>query len=617
MATPWQNLINFIINGEAVSDSVTNRPTRQLAARTQYLYEQLQLLAAGEALFIHGVPVEADALVGQPMYFDASSGTYKRALAAVELDPVNGWYTVAKSAFVVGLLYSKTNTTTGSIISIGMARDFDMSNAIDDPTSSGPYYLSMTEPGKLISPRPAVGVYVLFNRGDDTVHVDPVQKDVLENHIHYKFQLTAEPAGTPNCIEYGDGQVHCIFDADSDLPGWLPADDPVFNGTAPEGAKFGYNLSQDPELLRVWPPLPPDTAYIEVNSQSVEVNNGTCPRVIVNSNGIWWLQDCYGAAPWPPDYPGCSSSSCGPTSSSSGECECTTPIEYMPGHGIDRLDQMSIVLWFAKMVVKTDESVVTSLSPCSENSPISVLNCEGQAQSTGQLCLAVDVSKLLRVESPGYDLVKGFGVDQVLKGPAVTGIKPTSDFALTGIGTEDEDWEVDEDGVYHGEFELALADRAGDPREGEANLTIVSNVREEYDSVLKVFYLHYPAGQAGEVRGRIDVSRIDVPTGNLEMYLWFWFYGRVSAALPTLGATYRRIPLPSSPAALPTSDSPIDTGSWLPGLTLNAGQYGQATTEPFDIAAGDQVLFSLTWDGASGPSDGFGILRSGYRIVVK
>jgi hypothetical protein len=37
----------------------------------------------------------------------------------------------------------------------------------------------------------------------------------------------------------------------------------------------------------------------------------------------------------------------------------------------------------------------------------------------------------------------------------------------------------------------------------------------------------------------------------------------------------------------------------------------------FDITAGDQVFFSVTWDGSSGPSDGFGIIRSGYRIEVK
>jgi hypothetical protein len=566
--------------------------------------------------------VEADALEGQPMYFDAATGTYKRALAAVELDAVNGWYTVAQSSFVVGLLYSKSNTTTGSIISFGMARDFDLSNAVDDSTVSGPYYLSMTEAGKLVSARPSVGVYTLYNRGDDTVHVSPVQKDTLENHIHYKFDLVAAPAGDPNCIEYDDGQVHCIFDADSDLPGWLPADDPIFNGTAPEGAKFGYNLSQHPELLKVWPPQPPDTSYIEVNSHSVEVNSGTCPMVIVDCNGIWWMQDCYGAAPWSPLYDPCVSSSCGPEgSSSSGQCECLTPLEYLPGHSYERGEQMTLVMWFAKMVAKTNESVVTSLSPCSDESPIEFLNCEGVAASTGRLCAQVDFSKLAEVfPTAGLKVVKGFGPDQILTGGAITGLKPTSDIALTGIGTEGDDWDVDGDGVYRGEFEIALADRAGDPREGTPDLNIVSNVREDYDSVLKLFYLHYPAGQAGEVRGRIDVSRIDVPAGNLQMKLFFWFVGRSAGAMPELGVTYRCVPLITTPGALPTSDSNIGTGLWTPGVTLSAGQYVEVEMPDayfFDITAGDQVFFSVTWDGSSGPSDGFGIIRSGYRIEVK
>jgi hypothetical protein len=621
MATPWQTLLNFIINGEAVSASVTNRPTRQLAERTQYLYERLQLLAAGEALFIHDVTVESGALPGHAMYFDSVSGTYKRALAAVELDAVNGLYTVAQSSFAVGLLYSKTNTTTGSIISFGMLRDFDLSNSIADPTVAGPQFLSMTEPGKLVSPRPAVGVYILYNRGDDTAHISPVQKDTLENHIHYKFDLVAAPAGVPNCIEYDDGQRHCIFDADSDLPGWLPADDPSFNGTAPEGAKFGYNLAQHPELLKVWPPQPPDTSYIEVNSHSVEINSGTCPMVVVDSNGIWWMQDCYGAAPWSPLYEPCSSSSCAEGSSSSGECECLTPLEYLPGHDYERSAQMTIVMWFAKMVVKTEESVVTSLTPCSDNSPIEFLDCEGAAASTGRLCAQVDFSRL-EEEYPtaGLRVVKGFGADKIYTGPAITGLKPTSDIALTGIGTEDVDWLIDEDGIYRGDFEIALADRSGDPREGEANLTIVSNVREDYDSVLKLFYLHYPSGQAGEVRGRIDVSRIDVPAGDLQMKLFFWFVGRSAGSIPTLTTTYRRIPLITTAGALPTADSNIGTGSWTPGVSLTAGQYVEVEMPDayfFDVEAGDQVFFSVIWDGVSGPTDGFGIIRSGFRIEQK
>ena len=85
MATPWQDLINFLFDGENVSASVTNRPSRQLAERTQYLYERLQLLAAGEALYIHSVPVESTAVPGDAMYFDDVTGTPRALLDGTSL----------------------------------------------------------------------------------------------------------------------------------------------------------------------------------------------------------------------------------------------------------------------------------------------------------------------------------------------------------------------------------------------------------------------------------------------------------------------------------------------------------------------------------------------------
>ena len=37
------------------------------------------------------------------------------------------------------------------------------------------------------------------------------------------------------------------------------SDDVIFNGLAPAGAKFGYNISKHPDLEKVWPPtmVPP------------------------------------------------------------------------------------------------------------------------------------------------------------------------------------------------------------------------------------------------------------------------------------------------------------------------------------------------------------------------
>jgi hypothetical protein len=557
------------------------------------------------------------------MYFDATTGIYRRALAAVELDPVNGWYVVAQSAFVVGLLYEKSTSTTGSIVSIGMVRDFatELANVIDDPAEAGPYYLSMIEPGKLVMQRPAVGIYTLYNRGDGSAHVSPVQKDTLENHIHYRFDLHAEPAGVPNCIQYDDGQKHWIVEPDNTLPGWLPADDPVFNGTAPEGAIFGYNLALHPELLRVWPPQPSDTAYIEVNTHSVEINDSECPRVIVDATGLWWMQNCYGAAPWPPEYPGCISSSSSLSSSSSSDdpCQCLTPLEYVPGHGNERMDQMSIVLWFAKMVAKTDSAVVTSLSPDGDNSPITVLNCEGQPQSTGRLNLGLDLSKLSETyPSPGFKVVKGFDANNILRGPAVTGLKPSSDLSIVGIGTEGEDWELSSGGEYRGDLLIGLRDRTGDPRDYTPNLVSVDSVRDEYDRVNKFFYLHFPGDRASSTRYRVNIPITGLSADPLEAYLWFWFVGRSAGALPQLDASYRRYPEASgTPAVLPTGDTDIVPGGWTPGLSLAAGEYAYAATPVFDIVAGDRIDYTVGWNAAAGPADGFGIMRAEIRVQVK
>ena len=621
MATAWEQIVNLILNGEPVEASVTNAPTSALARRTQYLYDRLQAMAAGEALFVHDVPIESDAVIGDVVYYDDTALVYKRALAAVELDTQFGWYSIAKSSYAIGIVYSKSDVNIGSVCTAGTLRDFDLSNTIivGDETTAGPYYLSMQQAGKLTNQKPPVAIYVLYNRGDDTLHVMPVPKDMLEDHIHHKHTLYARPAGEADCVTYGSGEVHQVVAPDSNLPGWLPADDPIFNGLAPEGAKFGYNLSQHEELLRVWPPQPLDSGHIEVNRgngfQGLLLN-GACPDVIIDAQGIWWMNDCYGAAPWAPDYPCESSSSPSESeSSSSPGCWCQTPLEYRPGN----LDptRMAITLWFTKMVYKTDASVVTSLQPESSTSPIVIVDCDGEEASRGDLFAGFDATKLQLVEPvAGYDVVKSLGRNTINRGPAVTGLKAGTGAAITGVGTQGVDWQV-ASGVYYGNLEVGLEDDLNDPRDFVPNLVSVNNVREEFDNVSKLFYLHYPANRPSDCRHRVEIPRVGMPTDAIRMYLWFWFVGRSSGAIPTLDASYRRYPLATAtPATLPSSDTDITSGGWLPGLTLTAGQYAYAATDWFDVVVGDTVFFTIGWDGVPGPTDGFGIMRIGARVEI-
>jgi len=620
MSTAWKQLINLILNGENVEASVTNRPTSGLAQRTQYLYDRLQAMAAGEALFAHDVPIEEDAEIGDAVYYDDVTQTYRRALAAVELDTEFGWYAPTKSSYAVGLVYSKADVGIGSICTAGTLRSFDLTNVIEvgSPTDAGPLFLSMQTPGKLTNQKPPVGIYILYNRGDGTIHITPLPKDMLEDHIHHKNALVAAPAGYADCVIYGSGEVHQVVNPDSSVLGWLPADDPSFNGLAPAGAKFGYNLAEDEALLKVWPPQPLDSCHIEVNRGNGYQGlllNGNHPDVIIDAHGIWWMQDCYGAAPWAPDYPCESSSSPSESSSSYDPYYCQTPLEYRPG-ALDPT-RMSIILWFTKMVFKTDASVVTSLAPDGDNSPVTILDCDGNPATAGRLFAGLDLSKL-EIEEPvvGYDVVKAFGENNVQRGPAVTGLKPGTGAAIVGVGTEGEDWSL-VDGLYRGDLEVGLEDNLNDPRDYVPNLVGMNNVREEYDNVSGFFYMHFPVNRPSSIRYRVEIPRSGMPTDPIRAYLWFWFVGRSSGAVPTLTASYRRYPLATAtPASLPTTDTNIVGGGWNPGLVLAASKYAYAGTPWFNVAVGDTVFYTIGWDGVPGPSDGFGIMRAGVRVEL-
>jgi len=622
MALTWEQIIKLIVDGEAVNARVTNRPTQQLTSRTQYLYDRLVASALGEALYVNDVPVEDDAVPGDAMYFDDEELKYKRALAAVEFDTTFGWYAPAKSCYVIGVLVSKSNTGLGDICSMGMLRNFTALADVIEPGSSataGALYLSMTTPGMMTYMKPPVGIYVGYNRGDDTIHVMPTPKDMLEDHIHHRHQLVAAPAGTPNCVSYGSGEVHEVVDPDSSLPGWLPADDPIFNGLAPEGAHFGYNLALHEDLLRVWPPQPLDSGYIEVNRGNgyvgLKINGETCPDVIINSQGIWWMNNCYGTAPWAPDYP-CDSSSSGSSESPTAcDGECQTPVEYLPGN-LDP-ERLEIALWFTKMVFKTDASVVTSLQPDGPNSPVVFTDCDGEPATTGRLFAGLDLSKLEVFEpAPGYKVIKSFADNKINRGPAVMGIKPGVGAAIAGIGTENTDWAYDsESGLYFGNLEVGLVDLLNDPRDFDPSLVSVNNVREEFDNGL--FYFAYPVNREASARFKVEIPILGMPTAAIRAYLWFWFVGRSAGAIPTLTATYRRYPKATpTPVELPSSDADIVAGGWDPGLVMVGGDYAYANTPWFDVAVGDTVFFSIGWDGDGGPSEGFGIMRAALHTEI-
>ena len=275
MPPPWVTLLDYIRNGEAVAAGVTNRPLEELAQRTDYLKALLDTLSVGQAIFDLDVAMSSDVQEGFAVYWNEADQEYAPALAELSYNAEGVYGGNADSAYVLGICASKGAQTRGTVVFSGRAVDVDFSNAIEDglPLSSGPYYLSASEPGKMTRNRPPVGIYVMFGLNATEAVVAPTSRDVLDDHIHYKVPLA-----------YGD-----IVNGPTGATGWSD----VFNvSIAPVGARFRYVIEEDDAAYTLFPFYPPSATYFEIDGI------GAGSKVIVDLNGLWWIDASYD----PTDY---------------------------------------------------------------------------------------------------------------------------------------------------------------------------------------------------------------------------------------------------------------------------------------------------------------------------
>jgi hypothetical protein len=321
----WLPAYRSVYDGEQVKADVANRPSEDLYQMILYLKSTVDSMSAGQALLITDQAVDAAAVTGTPVYLD-NSGIWRPALAELSNAENSTLFQLTEKAYVTGMVLAKNNSNSATIIIQGSALfDAAVLNVIDGGYANGIFYLSNTNAGMLTSKKSAAPVRVCVMNGPDAngkyrVILNPEQRAQLDSHGHYHFRLTAEPAGDPNCVPgkewkvvIGDfqeggpypGVIHVVENADSSKLGWLPIDDPSFDGLEkPAGAKFGYNLVADTALAAIWPPLPIDNVAVEVDGIGEQDD-----LVIVNQDGIWWMDDTYGHAPWPVNMPCMSSSS--------------------------------------------------------------------------------------------------------------------------------------------------------------------------------------------------------------------------------------------------------------------------------------------------------------------
>lgn len=629
----FPSILRYIIDGENVDAETTNRPLQDLASRTGYLYDALSELAAGERLRYREVPIDEDVSVGNPVYLDSADGLFKKALVDVSFNDDNS-SALSDSTYVWGVVTYKYNYKTADITTIGLVRDLDISSLVDE-VRTGPYYLSSTVSGKMTTVRSPLAPLVMYYWEDQNLClITAGMTSSIEDHVHYRFQLYAQPAGIPNNPVYGD--IHEIVTPDASMQGWLPADHAIFSGAAPAGAKFGYNLSQHPELSAVFPPIPVTSAYVEVFGNDAGSSREMGESVVIDNNGIWWMTDNFGWAPWGIDY----WEGGGSSVAASSDSDAPPPVELIETHGYDYdgVDdnswyEMSIYLWFTRMTYKTSDAVVTSLSSC-DGSPIRVLDCDCADEATaGNLKLALDLDFNSTTGETGAEVLKTIDGTTFGKGLVVEKIKSLDPTVITVtaqpiLDSDGTNVAVDENGYARGTLAIGFSNPDTSGRELPISLLALNNVREE--QLNDVLFLGFLPSRLSNVRGKVDV-----PYSGLEadvsyvMRIRMRILGTVASTLPDLTFSYRRIPTTdfATPTNLPTSEGGTSTielseagynsgaGTWGAGLSWQ-NQYVEVWSDPFTVIAGDTVFFTVERSSSDSYAGTVGLLRQSAIIDI-
>lgn len=596
----FENFLRLIAEAAPVRAGEVNRPLRQLDQNAKHIWDAFQAAATGSTVYSRRVTVEAEAKVGMAVYMDATAQSFKRGLAFAEVDNTTGVVSTSPSSQIWGVVAVKHNATLADILLFGIA-DIDISQATTDGApAAGVYYLSGASPGKLLRQKPPVSVAVLRRTTDGKVFVQPQFVDHLDRHSHYQYKLVCEPAGTHS--QPTEDGLHVITDANSLLPGWLPADHIAFDGKAPPGAVFGYNLSAHPSLQNAWPPVPLSNAELLWNKAlSIDVGFtgvpiGTDGLAVLDQNGIWWMSNCFGDVPWPLDF------------------DSTNSLSYSDSIGAEcpRQNTMAMTLYFTRVNFSTDSTVVLSLRSSDARLRIRCYGDPNKASSTGHLDLSLDLNFAVNNDKTGYLALKNFDPDTGAfdRGPVTEGVFALSDNVnisgtVSGLRTIASISRT----VYQGLIGISVD--PSDTKELDVQLVRLDGVEEARYNDPPIMYLEFPADDETEFRGKIHVPA-DLSIVSPELRLRFWILGRAAGTLPQLEFSYVLLDMPTSvlTAAEDLDDFSETSLTCVTVATLtNSNQYVIAESDTIEVVPGQTLYFTVRRLAADGYVSDVGVLR--------
>jgi len=620
MSGNWLHNIKHVNPGEPVQAGIVSRPDRTLEERTDYLKDRLDAAAIGRVLVDSNATIAPDVLPGQPVFWNWVEHRYEKALAAAAPDPETQTLVVQPSSDCVGICVTKKSETLGDIVLRGIVDIADLQNAIDGPITPGRYYLSSAVPGKLVKQRPAVTVSVCHVQGPKDscttvprVVVMPNVRDFIDEHIHYRFDLATAPVGTAATQTINDVERVVITPPQNAAvaaatPGWLPAGHSVFNGKAPNGALFGYNIAAHSALSNVWPPLPIQSVAMlwdkgDGHVGSTEIPLGRNGLAICDTNGIWWMSDCVGDVPWP------ETPTTDPNPPPVGECP--------------RTENMRLAVVYLRMLVGNDRNSVTSLvkdvdadtgtltestpDATTVTSPISITNCADNPATTGDLQLNLDL-QIAEGDARGGQALKGVvNRHQLTRGWIAEGAFTLSNqIAITGSRSNPRTLTTEEKQqfnltttnpitLHQGILRIDYTDQLVEREISPQIIRLSDTVERLY---MDIPYLGFPGNQASLLRLRFNVPGSNLGD-NLKMRIRVQLFGRDGTqtqrkVMPSLYMTRRILALPVSAGAdglaLETADTNLIFDS---SANLYIDRVIQRDSDEFAVSEGDTVLVTI------------------------
>lgn len=568
MTTPWAELIRLISNGEPVDATTTNRPTQDLAQRTQYLKELLAAFTSGSVLLHQDAALQSGLVVGTPVYLN-SSNIYTAAQASA-----TGTVPDAQ-AYAVGVVHTVTSATSGHIALSGkLTLTTTQWAAVIDTGSfaAGKYYVSPTQPGKLTASRAGLGVYVGQLLTDGTFITSP-RSPAYTEHSHVAVTLSGNPAGT--VVDPIPGGLQVVTTPNTSVQGWLPATPTYFPGWTvgvqiPTNAKFGYNLQHANEgvLRGLFPPIPVEAAT------ATQSGVGITPfPLLLNSYGLWWMDNTYGEAPWPVDY------------AVSG----TAP---------------TIQLWVTKSAGTTATQVVTSL----EKHPSSALDFQLLDPSDNPATVGALRLKILAILTAGVSTdeavtaIKSLTASAYTSGPVVTRVKPGANVTVTSAYG-------DSTAGYYGPITIAASGSGS-----LAGTGVLASLGSAVTGATNDFrYTSLVYGTTTTPTWELEISDTAPSLSTLTPLIWV--YVDTGGSLTSAFTVQTKLITPSAigvVAATPTWSTAVQVSS---GAVTAGNVYKILLPTVASVPSGTRCLLRLTRAASDAYTGTIGVLKAGFTLT--